>query len=366
MPPKSAAFFSIFSDVEVICFELKILDFFVFLNRPEKRSLQEAARCGIGGRAGATLHPQPPGIYTRCAVKKMVRQQPPVEELESKHGQGGHPVKVRPESLAGYESETCRLCGARTKLTRTHVPPRAAGNSGRARRGVEHERGDGAVLTGLSRPKDGGASGLWLCRRCNGATGRWDKEYVQWVRGLVLQLHDGGAATGSRFTASIRAGDPGAVVRSMWAWMFALDAELLTRQPALAKAVLTGAPVEPPHDVRLLLAATRSLRIWACGQAGGYAVDSAVDGAGGHLMPSGAWVPGSRVLSVPRAVVASPPFVALLAGVNDDVRVPYFDTAGWLAERAPERREVSLYLPFVRPLEADGPVTLVTYEQLVC
>src|SRR5262245_45238716 len=63
----------------------------------------------------------------------------------------------------------CSLCGRVTKLTKTHVPPKAAGNSGPARVAVEVVE-DGRSSIGLGTPKDGGMWGWWFCQDCNSRT----------------------------------------------------------------------------------------------------------------------------------------------------------------------------------------------------
>ena len=126
----------------------------------------------------------------------------------------------------------------------------------------------------------------------------------------------------------------------MWAWMFALDPNLRLNEPDLAAAVLSGDPVEPPSDKKLLIGATTSLGIWVS-------------------------VVGPEEVDAPEVAVSSPPFVALLADASDDPRVRYTDTAEWLREDAHARREVNLFLPVVRGLESLDQLTLVTYEELV-
>ena len=64
----------------------------------------------------------------------------------------------------------------------------------------------------------------------------------------------------------------------MWAWMFALDPNLRLNEPNLAAAVLSGDPVEPPTDKKLLIGATTSLGIWVSGQVGGHAFRTPVGG----------------------------------------------------------------------------------------
>jgi hypothetical protein len=159
---------------------------------------------------------------------------------------------------------------------------------------------------------------------------------------------------------------PGAVVRAMWAWMFALDPNLRLNEPDLAAAVLSGDPVEPPTDKKLLIGATTSLGIWVSGQVGGHAFRTPVGGrVPSYKTASGIRVVGPEEVDAPEVAVSSPPFVALLADASDDPRVRYTDTAEWLREDAHARREVNLFLPVVRGLESLDQLTLVTYEELV-
>ena len=76
----------------------------------------------------------------------------------------------------------------------------------------------------------------------------------------------GGEASSRPLACAIETGDPGAFVRALWGWMFAIDDELRAEQPALAQSVLSGEPVEAPTAVHLLLGATTSLRVWLRGQ----------------------------------------------------------------------------------------------------
>src|SRR5256885_10136300 len=166
-------------------------------------------------------------------------------------------MRVGSLGQARLTNKVCGLCGsASAKLQRTHIPPRAAGNQGASRRGVEYIDATGTSQLGLSRPSGGGGAwGRWLCGRCNTLTGRWDQECARWSTEIVLKLHDGNPGVGATLVCEVVDGDPGAVVRSMWAWMFALDPELRPRHQALAESVRSGAAVEPPSDVRLLLGA---------------------------------------------------------------------------------------------------------------
>lgn len=153
----------------------------------------------------------------------------------------------------------CKLCRRVADLTKTHVPPRAADNSGIAQRGVEVLGDDGVRRYGLGRDTEGGMWGRWFCTRCNNRTGRWDEEYLRWREDLLPVLHDP-RRPGGRVALRSEQLDPGAFARSLWAWMFALSDHLWHLHPEVGEGVLSGEPVDPPTDFRLMLALTRDVR----------------------------------------------------------------------------------------------------------
>lgn len=138
----------------------------------------------------------------------------------------------------------CKLCRRQADLSKTHIPPKAADNSGTAQRGVEIEGDDGTRRYGLGRELEGGMWGRWFCEPCNNRTGRWDEEYLRWREDLLPALHDP-RLPGN--TVEIRSAllDPGAFVRSLWAWMIALSDHLGERHPEVGTAVLSGEPEDP-------------------------------------------------------------------------------------------------------------------------
>lgn len=263
-------------------------------------------------------------------------------------------------------NDCCGLCGHRGMLSRTHIPPRSAGNQGRARRLLEliDERGT-SHLHLKSAGTGGGGWGRWLCEDCNRTTGEWDEEYGSWSRNLVLELHKGGVRQGQELPMYLRDVAPGAVVRAMWAWMFALDPNLRHNEPDLAAAVLSGDAVEPPSDRKLLIGATTSLGIWVSGQVGGHAFRTAVGRIPSYKTVSGIRVASTEEVDAPEVAISSPPFVVLLAEAGDKTQVRYTDTGEWLREDARDRRDVTLLLPVVRGLEKLDELALVTYEELV-
>jgi len=217
---------------------------------------------------------------------------------------------------------TCGLCGFVGKLSKTHIPARASGNTSPSRAAVERIDASGVPLIGLGRPRDGGLFGWWFCEACNGRTGQWDEEYVSWASPLVLALQEGKHRARRPLACAIETGDPGAFVRALWGWMFAIDDKLRAEQPALAQSVLSGEPVEAPTAVRLLLGATTSLRVWLRGQRDHVSVTTRLATSEGRTHPSGLWTPTPEVVRLPRAVVCAPPYVAILAAATDDPVAP--------------------------------------------
>ena len=168
---------------------------------------------------------------------------------------------------------------------------------------------------------------------------------------LRLGVHPGGLPRISSMTAACNA-----------PLIHRLNPNLRLNEPDLAAAVLSGDPVEPPSDKKLLIGATTSLGIWVSGQVGGHAFRTPVGGrVPSYKTASGIRVVGPEEVDAPEVAVSSPPFVALLADASDDPLVRYTDTEEWLREDARARREVNLFLPVVLGLESLDQLTLVTY-----
>ena len=175
---------------------------------------------------------------------------------------------------------------------------------------------------GLGREDPSGIWGRWFCASCNTRTGLWDEEYARWMADPLVALHDP-RNTGDRFLARMRDADPGAFVRCVWSWMFAIGDDLRGRYEAVASAVLTGKPAEPPEDLRLLLAVTRDLQF---GQLG---VSFAI-------------------------AVTAPPFVACLVKREFAWQCRGFlDIGPWLHDCAGVRRAIQVELPIVHTFDED-------------
>jgi hypothetical protein len=79
--------------------------------------------------------------------------------------------------IAGIQ---CHLCRGSTVLTKAHIPPKCAGNTGERVSRMRPYLHDGVMLH--DTPKDGG---LWLrtiCQRCNAIASQFDDAYGDFVR----------------------------------------------------------------------------------------------------------------------------------------------------------------------------------------
>lgn len=260
----------------------------------------------------------------------------------------------------------CSLCGFVGKLSKTHAPPRSAGNKGKTRYAVEQIDDAGISATIFSpRTRDGGMWGWWFCERCNHETERWDREFALWANEFAPRLTQHPPRSAETFYLYAEQYDPAAFVRALWSWSLAVDVELRHDVPDVAAAVLTGEPVTAPTDHRMLLGATTDLRICMAMQRGGVVVQTHVGAhTGWHKSSTGLLVPGPELLPVPRIAISAPPFVALLAHANDDTQARYFDTGDWLEENVGARRTITAVVPAVRPFIPDGNAKLVRYEEL--
>jgi hypothetical protein len=164
----------------------------------------------------------------------------------------------------GERDDPCRLCSNVGDLTRTHVPSKASGNRGHARPLGERIAPDGSRVLELgSGTRDSGSWGWWFCASCNRDTSRWEVEHSRWQRACLEGIRQHGSPL---VPIELRDHDPGAFVRALWAWMFAVDDMLLDEHRNLAAAIRSGDAVRQPQDLRLWLAATTSLEMWAVRQ----------------------------------------------------------------------------------------------------
>lgn len=239
----------------------------------------------------------------------------------------------------GNKRGTCGLCGFEGKLSMTHVPPRSAGNVGEARPAVlffDETTGDSTI--GLGRATYDGMAGWWLCAECNNRTERWESEYRRWKEQLSAAISAHPAPAWKRISAHDPSSDPGALVRLLWTWMFAIDETLRLGWPELAQSLITGEPAGPPDGLRLLLTASTSPWIAAM-----QPVRAQWTGKG--------WDPDAA--NQPRIAVSAPPFFVCLEVDGTDPAPGAFETSEWLAHRAGTRRPLDLELLIVEALTDD-------------
>jgi hypothetical protein len=79
---------------------------------------------------------------------------------------------------------SCRICGARMRLTKEHIPPKKSGNS---LRHSSHSHDEWTSTGSLEIPeagriRQGGIFGYTLCSKCNSLTGKhYGDEYKRWA-----------------------------------------------------------------------------------------------------------------------------------------------------------------------------------------
>lgn len=187
---------------------------------------------------------------------------------------------------------------------------------------------DGRRTYGLGSERLGGMWGYWFCVECNrDRTRPWDEEYTRWVPSLFNILQNPTNKGNTISTEGVDF-DPGASVRCLWAWFFAVAEGLRERVPETAAAVITGEPPTMTDERRLFLAATRELQF-------------------------------SMLIGRFGAAIAAPPYVAFLAGPYTRHLVHgWLDTTPWLGECPGQRRAVSLTLPVVETL-GDEPMPML-------
>lgn len=176
--------------------------------------------------------------------------------------------KQRPEGTLGLDpwskgSRICGLCGEFRKMTRAHVPPQAAGNTGSVTsatvRVYSNQRTAG-------RPRTGGMWLRGLCRDCNSLAGEnYDAAYGDFTARISAYFS---ARTRLRLPAAESAPPvsvaPGRVARSVLIGMFATTPHLRTMFPSLACDLQHRRPHIAMPDgatLRMALYPSRSTRL---------------------------------------------------------------------------------------------------------
>lgn len=165
----------------------------------------------------------------------------------------------------------CGLCGDRRRLTRTHIPPQCAGNTGLvARQSIR--LGSGRMDVGP--PRVGGIHFYGLCEPCNNLGSRYDGAYKLLSQGLQsLWIKDDSLRVPDLLALPDFSFRPGAVARSLVLSMFGVSPLLSERWPEFAHAMRTDADVvELPQGLTLFLALARGRRARVAGPISGFEV----------------------------------------------------------------------------------------------
>lgn len=149
--------------------------------------------------------------------------------------------------LLDGHARPCGICGVIEKLSKTHVPPQAAGN------------GDDVTRSQMMIGQAGYGSGRWLrggmwvrglCVACNGFAGsRYDIAYADFASKLSRWVTVGQRA----FVPSAQAVDlaPGRVARSILSGMLGMSPHIRELHATLAQQMRAGGPVRLPGGVGL-------------------------------------------------------------------------------------------------------------------
>lgn len=152
--------------------------------------------------------------------------------------------------LLDERSRPCGICGRTSKLSKTHVPPQAAGNTGPVER-TDMMTGQGGYQAGAWR-----IGGMWvrgLCAECNSFAGaHYDTAYADFASQLSHWASVGSRAWVPGAQAVSLA--PGRVTRSILSGMLGISPHVRELHPTLTAQMTIGGPVRLPGELRLYVA----------------------------------------------------------------------------------------------------------------
>ena len=251
----------------------------------------------------------------------------------------------------------CTLCGARAKLTKAHVPPKAAFNNRSFSWGGT--TADSQLVYG--RPRLGGANLHAHCEPCRAATSPWDDEYIRWAYSFANVLVNS-PLKGERtqIVGTLSGVRPGRFIRSALAGMTALAPKLLDSHPDLVRAVRQGTPSSPTDDLRFLVAVALD---GAAATVEGAHEALALKMSFGDEDGSGWKTETAPTIS---AVVHFPPFSLLLADRQLAASLPHLDCTDWLNLGVDDEANVQIVLPVVdlpKTPNAPFPVSMLRFAE---
>lgn len=245
----------------------------------------------------------------------------------------------------------CALCGTVTKLTLTHIPPRAAFNDGAGRRTVA---GPDGQYTLESKARLGGLALYGHCDPCRAATSPWDDEYIDWAKHVLTLLVQSPDAR-RRATVSLTAPEvrPGRFARAALAGMVVLAEGLWKTHPDFVEAVRTGSLLTEDVGMRFLVGITpweERREVHGCHNR--VVASLSLNGATSSLPEP------AKTLS---ALVQWAPFSLILADSDIAPSFSHVDCTDWLALGVDDVADVGMLLPVMRLIGQHG-ATYRDYE----
>lgn len=151
----------------------------------------------------------------------------------------------------------CGLCGNKTRLTKTHVPPQCAGNTGLVFRQFFLTDADQILRPG--KRQIGGLHVYGLCQDCNGLQAPYDAAYGEFAQALYpCWIRGDFSIPNGRMELPAQEITPGAIARSVVIGMFGFNANLRKLYPQLADSLSQRLDsIQLPHDIQLRLALAR-------------------------------------------------------------------------------------------------------------
>lgn len=213
--------------------------------------------------------------------------------------------------LLNSAERPCGICGTVRKLSRTHVPAQAAGNTRDVLRSDMMTSDSGY---GPGRWNEGGMWVRGLCADCNGFAGkRYDRAYGDFAKS-VHAWADVGTRAFLPAVPAVRLA-PGRVTRSILSGMLGISPHLREFHPTLAEQMQEGGPVRLPGG----------LSLWISGFLGTYAqltgpmITGLTDGTG-------------RAVNTLAAVTFRPLSWALATSDSEDLlrELGWIETTEWL------------------------------------
>lgn len=153
--------------------------------------------------------------------------------------------------LLNRKTGQCGVCGESRALTKTHVPPQAAGNTGLVERADVMSENSRGIVAGRWL-----IGGMWvrgLCGECNSfAGGLYDKAYGDFATRLWEWLKVGTRIALPSAQPILLA--PGRVSRAILSGMLGISPHIRVLHPTLADQMYRGGPVVLPGGLSLRVA----------------------------------------------------------------------------------------------------------------